>query len=234
MQPRLVGCFSKLDRAEVHLRALQTAIKSYDPGPNPDFRLEQRFDPESSAFVARFAGEPVPPTEFMLLAGDGLHNLRCCLDHLAHQLARLTTDAPWTEFPIVTDRNDWSSDRVQNKLVHIRPQDRARIESYQPFMRRGGVKPEADILALLNRLDNEDKHRVIHAISSRASAASNEVVGEPIDCDIVEIVLLPDDVPLHQGTELLRVRVTPTGPNSAAATAAAVDCLSHVQRRPSH
>ena len=211
--PRLSGCWAKLNRANVHVDALHMEVAAFDSEANGPV-IELHFDPDLNVFTGIITSEIVFPAIFGVTIGDALHNLRSALDHLAWQLALLTTSKPSrrTQFPIVTGPDYWCSERVQAMLHHIRPRDRALIETYQPFMENGGISAQDDILALLNRLSNEDKHRIIHPVGAKSAEATVSITDGPYDCRVIDMNVLAAGSLLHVNAKLVTLTIERTGP----------------------
>jgi hypothetical protein len=142
-----------------------------------------------------------PPHEIGLIVGDAIHNLRSALDHLTLQLAlygAIGANATLTakeeigiQFPIVLTEDEFKQQLRRGRLRHVRNDARAAIEGAQPY-KTLPLTPGLAPLAILNRLDNADKHRTL-------------VLGAPV----VRIThhLWPDDARSSQG-EYPRERFT--------------------------
>ena len=106
---------------------------------------------------------PIPLDVWGLIFGDAMHNLRSALDNLLSYIARAEDATPRqlavVQFPIVTDRAEWSE---SSRRVSMLPQRvREAIEAVQPFNREGSkIPPSADPLALISTFNNADKHRL--------------------------------------------------------------------------
>ena len=101
----------------------------------------------------------------MLTAGDCLHNLRAALDHLAWELVieagnTPRTARPATQFPILTKRREKNGE-VLPAVIHpgVSKAAEALVERLQPY--NAGGDPTQHPLAVLNQLENIDKHRRI-------------------------------------------------------------------------
>lgn len=149
---------AKIERAKEHFETLDREIGEFQK--NNLCRVRHYEDTENALYVVRI-DIPIVPLRFGVLAGDGIHNLRSALDHLAWQLAltRVAKPFDYTEFPIVS--KDTAKDRAHFKLVTQSMPDRAcvRIKALQPYRRGAAFKD--DPLWQLNKLWNIDKHRVI-------------------------------------------------------------------------
>jgi hypothetical protein len=167
------------------------------------------------AFRVRFL-EPVPPT-WAITLGDVTHNARSALDHLGYVvvLANNGHRDEWTQFPITVNPFSWreASRGIRNASQrHIDI-----IESFQPYYRVDlwGYKwvwsAIDDPLAVLNRLSNIDKHRVLHATPAAITSMGYdfEVVRDVASMGSSEVnhdALLDKD-------EIVSVEISPDGPD---------------------
>ncbi len=105
------------------------------------------------------------PESMSLLGGDLVHNTRVALDHtLARLKARFGGDPGRGGFPICSTPADWQErvlDRGRGSPLHGLDGSPAfdLIHAQQPFQ---PDSPTPDPLVTLNRLDNDDKHRLLH------------------------------------------------------------------------
>jgi hypothetical protein len=166
----LAGCFKRIERADAHLQTLKGLIGTSELQTDPPGAkiIEPQIDVERNVlqFVATLDLEV--PIEFGIVFGDAIHNLHAALDNLAFELASLhgKKPDPKSAFPIWNAANEWFDERTFPMLRTIGPEDRARIESHQPFMRRNGVEPKDQVLARLKRYSNQSKHRVITPLAT--------------------------------------------------------------------
>lgn len=104
--------------------------------------------------------------EWGLICGDCIHNLRCALDNLIYELACIKCIPPIEplilSFPIKKKREQFVG-TIHKCLEQLPERAASLIELIQPFQRDGSPgngTPDSDILALLNEMDNIDKHRI--------------------------------------------------------------------------
>jgi hypothetical protein len=192
----LDGPNAKVDRARHHLRCLnaETAewVKEHPLGSTG------HFDPETGWHVERFNPPPEVPLSLAVIVGDYLHDLRSALDHLAWQIVRRhggRKPGGHTAFPIHTSRDDFfcqvelpSKRNRSNKLWGLTPGTDAWtfIEGLQPYHRGD---PRNDPLALIQLLNNIDKHRELPLTFLQVTPKPRQIVftwdpdviGEPIE-----------------------------------------------------
>jgi hypothetical protein len=219
----LDGPQAKIARAGEHLEALNNEVIAFF-NIKPD-SLAGEYDAESGWYAFRLQLTPAP-LRMGVLVGDFVHNLRSALDHFIWQLVAFSGGNPGrsNQFPIYTSEADFLRD------VEERVEDRgpgplaglgedtpgwAFVKGFQPYHR--GDRAATHPLTRLNRLSNEDKHRVVPpaflAVGGEPGVALfdfqwNE--GEIIDN---HIVALEDGQRLENDAELARVRLEGAGSN---------------------
>jgi hypothetical protein len=199
----LFGVRLKLDRADLHLAALDAEVSAWlaqDPY-GLDGEFEPRPDlgqgPDVGLYHFRFR-EVVPlPAEWSVVVGDVVHNARGALDHLTWQLVLANGNEPTarTQFPICLTPKTFD-DEAKTRLLGVSADDRTKITSAQPFADedvQGWTPTQIKFeqpLAILKELSNQDKHRVIIA----TAAIPRSVIWSPIPTSI-------RDLELPQGTD---------------------------------
>ena len=213
------GRWLKLDRGKEHLKSLHVELGTVLASEQPKMPVTCGFDPQDQSWVCR-VGEfrRVGSATAGPLIGDTVQNLRAALDLLIWDLSILDHGS-WpldrngrelrTQFPICRTKDDFLSRSVQETLLDsISPAHRAEIERFQPYVTGD------DTLALLAKISNEDKHRVIQTVFS-TDLASSPVVRGFSDCKVVGG---GGFLPIIQGslkscTEILRLPLTNVGLN---------------------
>jgi hypothetical protein len=226
---------AKLERAKIHINALRAEIDR-EGTPNPKLiPLRKQFEPEYGAIVWRIERVINISDDWSLIVGDAAHNLRCSLDHLAWQLAlrRFNGVEPTDrktikeiQFPVCLDESIWDKPYVNRK--HMLIADAEKLKQFQPFnlgpiSRASGSIHPIEALGGFGGLDNTDKHRRIHMVNVAPQAGTFGQEG-PIkfrDCEFVPNTInggpdlhnsFPGNPP-RPGNEILRIPVTPVGPN---------------------
>lgn len=157
---------AKFARAEAHAKQLDARIipgiakvEGMYRGESTLYKLVPEFNDEFTECRLHIEqiGEP-PIDDWAVILGDVLHNLRSCLDHLAHQLAiahKPDEDPPsGTEFPIFVDGEKFRSRDRGGGLYKIRGLSPEAIETLQPH-----DTPQHP-LWVLQQMSNADKHRL--------------------------------------------------------------------------
>ena len=180
-RPSLDDAFDKLRWARQHFEVLRSQIEPFEQRDTHRFVSEVNADTGEYVFYVHDLDLPDP--DWGLRIGDCLHNARTALDYLMVRIVALITgteprDIETVQFPITNDPTKFAS-----LVGGLRKQHQAfsgylaRVEELQPFNdgnpsiwgsspRMGWVPhfhglPTA--LDRLSRLDNIDKHRVVHA-----------------------------------------------------------------------
>lgn len=209
MEASLSGCREKLRRAELDLSELDRIVEPYEK-PLP---LRVVYEPEAGeewSEARLFVTGPVPeldPSIYMLV-GHIIHDLRCALDYLAHELTALGKGRLDTsQFPIA-DTEASLSWRDKKTLEYLTPKHRAFVESLQP---REGRNYE---LVALREMSNQDKHRLLVAHVMSVDLTDTQVILDLIGGDQVYISLIYcNGGAIKPNAEVAAFRVWPKGSN---------------------
>lgn len=171
-KPDLSGVLLKLDRAEAHVHTVREQIVAFrERQPAPfGFRSERTPGPGNSVeYVLYAVVRELPPRELAPIIGDAIHNMRSALDHLVYELAPpKARKRGRTQFPIFTDECQFKVRGIP-MIAGILGAERTLIERVQPYA--ASSPPCNDPLAILSKLSNLDKHRllvpIIAAVNTR-------------------------------------------------------------------
>jgi hypothetical protein len=211
------GIRLKVERAEHVLDELYAAVVDYLSEHN--YEVVGEYERERSEYV--FRGRVTKATAYLsVIAGDVVHNMRSALDHLAWQLALLTTPTPYdlTQLPIALTPAEFSSKRGKAMIQDLTPEHRARIETFQPYNRskERGASFAPFALRDLRFLSNTDKHRLLNAtVARKTRQLQPRGLGVSIVRDIDaygEVTWLPEGDSID-GAVVARVPVEGVGPN---------------------
>lgn len=187
------GVSAKLRHAWDHLQKLRSSVEQFVL--EPPLRVDSASVPDRGPNWLRVDLLVDHPDESLSLSlGDFLHNLRCALDHSLTVLdpkgaRRLTfpiysTEAEFDRWVRRQWRSAGGSEDVQRAL-----------REHQPFVSADGRDPENYALRILARLNNADKHRLLHLMPVNLSDRR------------------PRTLEVTATTEILNVEwVLPTGP----------------------
>lgn len=163
------------------------------------YAIGSKYEPKTSKLILYGTGyRNAPLQEWAIAVGDAVHCLRSALDNAAWQLVldhlkRSPTEkeAKRIQFPIESTESGFDGAGVR-PFVSIDAWEL--LKSYQPYRR--GDKAPRHVLAMLARLSNIDKHRVVHTatvlpqgfdleVTEMRDVESYEaiefVIGEPMD-----------------------------------------------------
>jgi hypothetical protein len=150
-----------LEWATEHLNTLNRELEAFVQ--KQPYRLVTQFEPDTKENVIKLNSVESPPASIASTVGDILSNLRKALDQAAYALA--TKNGPLSNpaessFPIVLDPLKWQASGLP-QIRHIEPAAQSTIDHLQPYR---AVAPKKEPLALLDALNNIDKHRLPHEI----------------------------------------------------------------------
>lgn len=160
--PTLDGVDLRIERAKDQLAVLDDAVTPFLEGKRGAFVGE--LDRDTGEYVFRIGGDQ-PPLYWGITVGEIAHELRAALDNLLWQLVVVRGNTPdgRNQFPITESKGAWDSEiKKRERLQGIEPGDVAFIQAAQPY-HHGPYWSKRHLLALLQHLNNIDKHRVLHA-----------------------------------------------------------------------
>lgn len=166
-EERLRHVSLKVKRAKEHISELEGQLRSFlDSKP---YRVATKHDPQTRKLIYYVSGADSVPDCVALIAGDAIQNLMSALDHLAYQLVCSDTgDAPpnpnWIYFPIADDAAKYDA-KKHGKMQGARQETIEAIDALKPY--KGGN----DLLWILYRLNNIEKHRLLLTVGSQAAGA---------------------------------------------------------------
>jgi hypothetical protein len=238
----LQGVGLKLKRAKKHLDELSWLVAQWVMAQLLDPQmLVHSFDPPT--YTVELVAQPPPDTEDLgLIVGDFAHNARSALDHLVYAIADargiatpgghsaflLRPTAP--EFDAESrNRTSKAGREVRSPLDGLTKDDIEKIRAVQPFEPLsnatggdGDALWTASLLThpldALTRIDNYDKHRLIHATALGCEHSKCEITASDVNDDVGEIVNAEwFDVTLAIGERALIFRATlpSAGPSPA-------------------
>ena len=152
-----VSAYDKLERAEKHISEFEDARNIFRQ-ENAD-AVQFKGDPKMQKRIYFLSKNLYVRPDVPLIIGDAIHNLRCGLDHLAHQLMCVGTgqSGPFgsVSFPIAEDSVKYKHG-PRGRMKGMRKDAIKAIDALQPY---GGGRSE--MLWHLHLLNNIDKHRML-------------------------------------------------------------------------
>jgi hypothetical protein len=161
--------YAKLDWATERHADMERVFEAFaKPGGGDDrpygIRFRERNKPKGLV-VAFFIVEEQMPMEMSLLAADVVHNTRVALDHVLARLKdRFGGDPGSGSFPTCQTEEAWL-EKLLNKGKRrsaLQGLDASAIELIYEEQPLHSERPVEDPLVILNKLDNDDKHRLLH------------------------------------------------------------------------
>lgn len=147
----------KVVRAKEHIDVLRRELLAY--GERDYYRVVPEIDEENRQYLLRAEVQEMPNPYWGTIIGDILHNLRSSLNYVACELVRLNNGriTVRTQFPVF-DKKARFDEKAPGMLAGVSPDAFAFIEGLQPYHRR---EPSGHPLAILGRMSNADKHRIL-------------------------------------------------------------------------
>jgi hypothetical protein len=151
MTDRLAGIRVKIERAKHHIKDLEGRIKLFRESDPYRLVLDQSTNPEER--IVRLKINATVPTEFAVIAGETINQLRSALDHLAWQLVDASGSTPSDHlyFPICQAESSFKS-KLKGEIKSVGPAAIGVLGATKPY--KGGN----DALWKLHKLNNIDKH----------------------------------------------------------------------------
>jgi len=213
----LDGPRHKLGRAERQLDDLEAEIARFLR--RDTYEITQNFDPKAGRVELWFVMKQRPPLSWSVTMGEIVHNLRSSLDHLACQLFLASggndCEGTKTAFPVLPDTTDVGFRKwIDNQLPGLCNGMIAELHALQPYKR--GNDAWRDPLAVLNRLSNKDKHRLLVPMFAATIPGSTGMIGHRELRDVEETPSATFDLaagPLREDTPIAVVDFPITGPN---------------------
>lgn len=198
---RIPSWHTKYRRGEYHLLQLGYAVQAF-LSANPYSAFEEVENKDGGivhTWRGRIAAEP--PADWSPVIGECLYNFRSALDHITWGLAR--AKGRKTAFPTFRSKREFDRVTPTAHLRFVRRDARAFIEELQPYRHVDG--PKAHLLALLDRLSNDDKHREI--LGTKVGIAHINIgnpIGEKAQGDVLRFDIYGTDYRFKDGAIFIR------------------------------
>jgi hypothetical protein len=210
-KPDLSGVYLKLDRADEHIETVRRHTKSFlgrKPAPF-DFRTEETPGPDKSVEYVLYAViREEPPRELALPIGDAIQNIRNALDYLVYELTPPSKRKEiQTQFPICTTKAKFKKSGLR-RIAGVSGDEHTLIERVQPYL--AWNPPGNDPLAILNKLSNLDKHRLLLTMASAVSESASWIESTNARVEITEY----NPGPAKHDAKSLAFTATPEDPTA--------------------
>jgi len=198
----------KIKRAKEHVADLEREVSAFlDTHP---YVIATKRNPQTRQLIYYVSSLRDTPESLPLLAGDAIQNLVSALDHMAYQLVCCDTgDKPPNPnriyFPIAEDAAKYEA-KKRGKIEGASDDTVKAIDALKPY--KGGK----DLLWVLNRLNNIDKHRLLITVGSifqsvNIGAHATAYMQRAVDADpanpfhgtvfpVLDLFLKPGDAPI--------------------------------------
>jgi hypothetical protein len=206
----------KLERAGEHLKALHAEVTAYADG-HPH-RITSQLDSDGWYVVTFEIVRPMPDA-ISLIAGDAAHCLRSALDHIVYAVSE-SSKRSGCYWPISARKADYLEPRGKPGCERLSMREeglggvpehiRAIIDETQPY--HAGNRTDTHVFAVLNRLDNADKHRLVQP---GIAVFKDPGMVEATHADTIERTLttnwlaLGQPLRMNEKTKILRWRADP-------------------------
>lgn len=172
----LDGCWAKFQRAKENIDNLHREITDFlhsDPAP---YKIVGRHQNNGLEYGFVAFGNPQVPLRFAVLAGEIIHHLRSSLDHLIYALVIQNGESPTNknQFPICSTAKSFDDACKRGQLNGVSASARKLIASVQPY---ATPTPEDTVLAVVGRLDNFDKHRLLVIVTTAVKLGETITIG---------------------------------------------------------
>jgi hypothetical protein len=214
----LDGINAKIQRADEQIKNLNAEISDWLGKNRHLYRTIHEADHDARQAILSVTG-PDPPLRFSVIAGEIVHQLRSCLDHLVYQLVIAKSGSPDAklehilQFPICYTPQNF--ERARRQIQGVSDTAAAEIERRQPYHNKVDIRMHP--LWLLRELDNADKHRLLvvcggaaqpHTVLFGDETKKRSATGEKREVELVSISP-PVDWPVRvteDGTEFMRLQ----------------------------
>jgi hypothetical protein len=198
----------KLARARRHRADLAAEVASFLA--RRPFGSRHESEPGDGAAMVHHVFAVVneqPPVEWAPIIGDAVHNLRSALDHVLWACADPNERHPRAQYPLCSTEADYD-EKAARWLRGVSARRCDLIRGTQPY-RWAEPNRAWHGGAVLQRLDNDDKHRTLHTL---AAFAENRWTGVS-NAELRTTMLLPPYASLDDGVEVWRFEATPNDPS---------------------
>lgn len=167
----------RLDHFERRGQELAASIGSWNAESPP--RLRIKIAEDKLSWEGRWEISNSPFEQWALILSDATHQLRATLDNTLHFIAEQEGASPKqlrdVQFPIIWEKANWKS--ASRWIAMLPGSVRELIEAIQPFQ-RDEAERRGDLLWMLARFNNADKHRIILTSSLQPQSIVHQMIVE--------------------------------------------------------
>lgn len=171
---RLIGFATRLDRADQTINDIDRGVKHYIA--NYSHRVIGQFESDPCKYIFRIYGRSEQLGGLSVVAGEVIHHFRASLDNLVCALAeeggeRINRSH---SMPIKMSRKSFDKACESGCVAGLSPRALEIIEAAQPYH---SPDPALNLLAIIDDLDIQDKHRGIFVSTSGAVLGDTITMG---------------------------------------------------------
>ena len=208
--PDFSHAYLKLDRASEHMDALYEQTEAFlklDPAPF-DFRTKATARPgKAISYVLYAVVRQEPPRRLGLTVGDAIQNMRHALEFIVYELSPPSRrNQGKTGFPVFDDRCRFEVHGA-SLIKGITGDARTLIERLQPY-NTAHPPLRNDPLFILNKLANQDKHRLLLPVVTAVSESDTWMGSANANIRIDRF----NPGPVEHDAEILAFTATPEDP----------------------
>lgn len=192
----------KLDRGIQQAHALYREAKTFEDGQA--YLLETKRDDRSAdeiVYVCHAIEREAPSSDWPLVLGEVVHNLRGALDHVIYA----QTKSRKSGFPVFHDACEFQV-YGRSKLSGVKESVRAIVEGAQPFNTLPSAPKQAP-LYVLHSFWNADKHRELKTVAA-AVRVPGAAYSAPREGAELHITHWASGVRLENGAHVMTLAVT--------------------------
>lgn len=204
------GVSAKLRRSHEHFWALHDEVWSYLRENSLTFTTDEAPDLGHNWFRITAHTSNASTEQISLILGDFLNNLRAALDHTLGVIDPRAGKS--SNFPACVSKNSWKSWEAEWIKKGGQPAILDALAPFQPYLALDLDRdPENELLRIVARLNNADKHRVLNTTPITFADASRSVLNLSSDRPIAEYKWTLPQAPLTEPEyEAIQVRVKGT------------------------
>lgn len=176
MEPLLKGCWAKIERADESITQLDKDLIAYLDREPKNYDVVGKFQNDFREYAFVVSGDPSIPMRFSVVAGEIVHHLRSCLDHLICALVMKNGNQPSRQhqFPICATAVSFERACKNGMIKGVGSSATKLIRSVQPYK---GKKPQDTILQAIHQFDIWDKHRLLLVVNTAVHIGNEITVG---------------------------------------------------------
>lgn len=222
----LDGCRAKLQRAEESINNLHSEITAFLRELISHQKIVGRHQNDGLEYVLVAYGDSSAPLRFAVLAGEIIHHLRSCLDHLVHALIIQNGGVPTnrTQFPICSTTEYFDQECERGRIKGVSQSAKKLIMAVQPYTT---PTPSDTVLSILHKYDIDDKHKLLAVVTTVVKLGEEIRIGKDAEIaataarqgkmpNIIGFGSHPSQKISKDGVEVFKIRLAEPAPELVA------------------